>query len=138
LAKRDAHGVGSATSYAKRYALSAAVGIVSDDDDGNAATEPAPPPRAKSAPKAADKPSARETVNTVTGEIQAPTTSSLISLPQRKRLYVIAKKHGWTDSEVKTLLSTRYGVASSADIPWIKYDEIIHLLEAGLDTEPAA
>lgn len=37
LAKRDAHGVGSATSYAKRYALSAAVGIVSDDDDGNAA-----------------------------------------------------------------------------------------------------
>lgn len=39
LAKRDAHGVGSATSYAKRYALSAAVGIVSDDDDGNAATD---------------------------------------------------------------------------------------------------
>lgn len=37
LAKKDAHGVGSATSYAKRYALSAAVGIVSDDDDGNAA-----------------------------------------------------------------------------------------------------
>jgi hypothetical protein len=138
LAKRDAHGVGSATSYAKRYALSAAVGIVSDDDDGNAATEAAPPPRAKSAPKTADKPPARETVNTVTGEIQAPTTSSAISLPQRKRLYVIAKKHGWTDAEVKTLLSTKYGLASSADIPWIKYDEIIHLLEAGLDTEPAA
>jgi hypothetical protein len=39
LGKRDAHGVGSATSYAKRYALSAAVGIVAeDDDDGNAAS----------------------------------------------------------------------------------------------------
>lgn len=36
-AKKDAHGVGSATSYGRRYALSAAVGIVSDDDDGNAA-----------------------------------------------------------------------------------------------------
>lgn len=39
-AKRDAHGVGSATSYAKRYALSAAVGVVSDeDDDDNAAAK---------------------------------------------------------------------------------------------------
>lgn len=36
-AKADAHGVGSATSYARRYALSAAVGIVADDDDGNGA-----------------------------------------------------------------------------------------------------
>lgn len=38
LSKRDAHGVGSATSYGKRYALSAAIGVVAaDDDDGNAA-----------------------------------------------------------------------------------------------------
>lgn len=35
--KPNAHGVGSATSYARRYALSAAVGVVQDDDDGNAA-----------------------------------------------------------------------------------------------------
>lgn len=38
LTKPDAHGVGSATSYGKRYGLSAAIGVVSDeDDDGNAA-----------------------------------------------------------------------------------------------------
>jgi hypothetical protein len=38
LAKPDAHGVGSATSYGKRYGLSAAIGVVSDDDDdGNGA-----------------------------------------------------------------------------------------------------
>jgi hypothetical protein len=38
MAKRDAHGAGSATTYAKRYALSAALGISADeDDDGNAA-----------------------------------------------------------------------------------------------------
>jgi hypothetical protein len=43
LVKKDAHGVGSATSYGKRYALSAAVGIVSDDDDGNAAAASARP-----------------------------------------------------------------------------------------------
>lgn len=39
--KRDAHGVGSATTYAKRYALQAAAGIASDDDDGNAASQQA-------------------------------------------------------------------------------------------------
>ncbi len=40
MMKQDAHGVGSATSYAKRYSLSAAIGIVADedDDDGNAAS----------------------------------------------------------------------------------------------------
>lgn len=35
--KNDAHGYGSACSYARRYALSAAFGTVADDDDGNAA-----------------------------------------------------------------------------------------------------
>lgn len=33
MARQDAHGVGSAISYAKRYGLSAAIGVVSDDDD---------------------------------------------------------------------------------------------------------
>lgn len=39
LNKMDAHGVGSASSYGKRYALCAAVGVVSgdEDDDGNLA-----------------------------------------------------------------------------------------------------
>lgn len=47
IAKRDAHGVGSATTYAKRYALSAALGISADeDDDGNAASTPASGPKA--------------------------------------------------------------------------------------------
>jgi hypothetical protein len=49
--KPNAHGVGSATSYARRYALSAAVGVVQDDDDGNAAasvdTKPADAPAMK-------------------------------------------------------------------------------------------
>jgi len=39
LSKRDAQGVGSALTYARRYSLSAALGVVADeDDDGNAAS----------------------------------------------------------------------------------------------------
>lgn len=39
LSKKDAQGVGSALTYARRYSLSAALGVVADeDDDGNAAS----------------------------------------------------------------------------------------------------
>lgn len=37
LGKVDAHGIGSALTYARRYALSAFLGIAPEDDDGNAA-----------------------------------------------------------------------------------------------------
>jgi hypothetical protein len=47
MSKRDAHGVGSATTYAKRYGLSAALGISADeDDDGNAASQATSGPKA--------------------------------------------------------------------------------------------
>lgn len=39
LSKVDAQGVGSGITYARRYALMAAIGIAPEDDDGNAAAE---------------------------------------------------------------------------------------------------
>lgn len=42
LQKTDAHGVGSASTYARRYALGAALGVAAEDDDGNEALKPAP------------------------------------------------------------------------------------------------
>lgn len=40
VGKVNAHGYGSAITYARRYALAAALGVVADeDDDGNAASE---------------------------------------------------------------------------------------------------
>lgn len=38
--KQDAQGFGSAITYGKRYTLQAALGIASEDDDGNAASKP--------------------------------------------------------------------------------------------------
>jgi hypothetical protein len=40
LPKYDAQAYGSAITYARRYALAAMAGVVTDDDDGNAATKP--------------------------------------------------------------------------------------------------
>ena len=53
-AKADPQGVGSAVTYARRYALSAILGIVADeDDDGNAATHNEPKKALSVAEKAA-------------------------------------------------------------------------------------
>ena len=42
IAKKDAHGIGAATTYGRRYLLSAMVGIAQADDDGNGAIKTAP------------------------------------------------------------------------------------------------
>lgn len=61
LVKRDAHGVGSASTYAKRYALSAALGIAADDDDdGNAAVAAAGKAKNSRAVAAAPNPTAAQ------------------------------------------------------------------------------
>ena len=54
--KNDPQAVGSAITYAKRYALSAIFGITSDqDDDGNEATQPAKSKQSQPAKKQAPK-----------------------------------------------------------------------------------
>ena len=42
VSKLDAQGVGSAITYARRYALAAFVSVAPDDDDGNAAVQGGP------------------------------------------------------------------------------------------------
>ena len=42
IAKKDAHGVGAATTYGRRYLLSSMVGVAQADDDGNGAIQKAP------------------------------------------------------------------------------------------------
>jgi hypothetical protein len=54
LAKRDAHGIGSATTYGRRQGLQAMSGVAPLDDDGNAAT--ASGPREKATPQETPKP----------------------------------------------------------------------------------
>lgn len=64
--KQDMQGYGSAISYARRYSLSAMLGVISeDDDDGNAASTPAPKPQAAQA--AAPKPMVHQNPDVVKG-----------------------------------------------------------------------
>ena len=55
-AKNDPQGFGSALTYARRYSLMVAAGLAPADDDGNAASKPAPVAAPKPVPKPAAPP----------------------------------------------------------------------------------
>lgn len=54
--KRDPQGFGSAITYARRYSLQSALGIPTEDDDGNEASKPVNTLAPKSLPVAAPAP----------------------------------------------------------------------------------
>ena len=67
LQKQDMQGMGSAITYARRYALAGIVGIAQEDDDANKASAPLPADPVDSKPKSANDPrpkgNARSRVN---------------------------------------------------------------------------
>jgi len=86
VSKHDAQGFGSALTYARRYSLSAAVGVAPEDDDGNAASKcqapapqrPATPPpeaiKAKAAQMKADSAAAAKVNKPVREVIEGTAT----------------------------------------------------------------
>jgi hypothetical protein len=72
VSKVNAHGYGSAITYARRYALSAALGVVADeDDDGNKASETASPAARIAASNSTARATADEAFNDLPPEAQA-------------------------------------------------------------------
>lgn len=61
--KNDPQAYGSALTYARRYGLMALLGVVAEDDDGHAASQPAPAP-VKRAPKNAKREALRAEIFT--------------------------------------------------------------------------
>ncbi len=86
VTKSDAQGVGSALTYARRYALAAMVGVAPEDDDGNAATKAAP----------------KKVVAIGKGVISATTGAvESLSSPEKDRARSIAKRMGelWKEED---------------------------------------
>ena len=96
--------LGSAITYARRYAWASLLGIASeDDDDGNTAGTAAPVPAAP--------------------EVR------VITAAQRKRLRAIQKEKGVTDEHLKALVRDVAGVESSMLIPAVRYDALVTAVE---------
>jgi hypothetical protein len=100
--------LGSAITYARRYAWASLLGIAAeDDDDGNSAgTAPARAPKGKSAKAITDA--------------------------QRRRLFAIAGEHSITLDQVRQIIADVTGdpEGSTSSITTDRYDDIVALLEA--------
>jgi len=90
VSKADAQGYGSATTYLRRYALMAAVGIPQDDDDGNAAAA-AKPNTQPTKPKV-DPPAAKPTFsNSAPGSIDPKQRIAIEKLAKDKNIDLIMR-----------------------------------------------
>ena len=95
-------GAGSAITYGRRYALSAVLGISSeDDDDGNSL----------------------EKTQQNSGQKKQLTEK------QVKRLYAIANSAGFSTADVKKVLMKDYNKTQAADLTKQEYDEICERLQ---------
>jgi hypothetical protein len=120
IAKRDAQAVGSAISYGRRYSLSAALGIVAEDDDGNAASDRSP---------------ASQPTN---GHVRAngngkPSGPQRITRDQRNALRDAAKQHQWPPDKYYQLLG-KYGFRADDDITPDVYPTIFQCVHQGTMT----
>ena len=117
--KQNSQGLGSAITYARRYAISAVLGIVADeDDDGHKAANArreAPAPRAE-----APKP---------TGD------GGVITEAQRRRLFATAMSSGKTNEQVKATILRLTGQDSSKGITRDKYEAVVAAVEASGNVE---
>lgn len=115
--KVTAQGAGSIITYARRYALSAVLGLATEDDDDAGSQESArpvakqqkPKPKQPQPPKA-DKPS----------QPKPKAKEGMISEAQRKRLFTLAK--GSNDIVRKVL--AEYEIASTGEVPELLYTDI--------------
>ena len=125
--KNDPQGLGSAITYARRYSLSAILGLVSDDDDdANVATKPESKPKVESKP--VEKP------------VEAPKAEpKLASEAQVKKIYASVKEKGITADQAKAYLKSTFNKLSTKELTVTEASQLIaDILVGKLNTKPLA
>jgi hypothetical protein len=100
--KATAQGAGSAVTYARRYTLSAILGLASEEDDDGNGAEPN------------KKPSGNNT--------EQPKT---LSDGQVSRLFAIASKKGYNPEAVKKTIMQKYNTSEIKSLSKVHYDEAV-------------
>lgn len=104
--------IGAVITYARRYAYQAILGIAAEEDtDAQAEAAPAKP-----------------TVVKIDGHRATE--------PQRKKIFALARKLGWTDEAIKAFIREHYEVDSTSDLTVTQASDFITYLEAQEDGPP--
>jgi len=104
--KNDPQGLGSAITYARRYSLSAILGLVSDDDDdANTATKPETRQEVKTEPRPKPETTA-----------PAPTKAEGITVPQTKKIHATAKEKGLSPESARSYMQKTFKKNSTKEL----------------------
>lgn len=126
---------GIAATYSRRYASYAVLSVGGEtDNDGRAihdAENPKPAPRPASPPAREPEPPHSSTPEYEESQKKKRPASEA----QRKRMWAIAKKAGYTSDDLKTACRELFDVSSSDALTWGQVDTIVELCEAGKLTE---
>ena len=119
--KDDPQSLGSAISYARRYSLSALLGIVADeDDDANVATKPEPKLEAKIPPRQNDP---------LLGDKDQQ--KEKITPAQTKKIYASVKGMGIEVPTIKNYLKDVFKKMSTKELTVSEASRLIEDIEAG-------
>ena len=119
--KPDPQSIGSALTYARRYALSAILGVSADDDDAEEAmgrkdTKPLSDNIRKATSPPKEKSSAVDQVAELAEQIKEKLAGELPEFKNGTELVNYALKHGWKMDKIRTAL----GIETPADIKDVK------------------
>jgi len=109
--KDDPQGLGSAMTYARRYTLSAMLGITAEDEDDDAEVASG---RGKQSQQS------------------KATSPDLATDAQRKKIFASMKERGYTEEQLKAWVMSQYGKESTKDLTKKEASEVI---EAILDSK---
>ena len=143
MTRDDPQGVGSAITYARRYALASMVGVVSDEDDDAEGTIPRTEAKPKSlklvkAPASVAPPTATAT----TVPVASPATKTQNRVAKIRQIFTMSAQLGQSPQDMKKTIgmSVGYGrpIKESSEIKDENLDEIICIYSDKLNSQNAA
>lgn len=144
--KADAQGFGGGMTYARRYALSAMVGVTTDeDDDGNSAAENPEPPKSRSSnPQPTGAPSPITPKGPVTGNLEeaygikksagqsdqpaAVMPNQQVSFVQANQLNDAGKPTGWNMKTINDYIKVRFNKSKATLLSLTEYEEMMKVV----------
>lgn len=122
MGKQDMQGLGSALTYARRYSVSALLGIASDDcDDANGA--------ARGTATNTNTPSSQNATAPAGSETKTP---QMATEAQRKKIDELRNACGWSTDDIKAEIALTYKVKSSRELTLQQAKQMIDRLETAL------
>jgi len=123
--KLDGHGIGSALTYARRYALSTALGLATEsDDDANAASADTQPQHKQTKREAQQLAHQRQTQQK-TAQQTATQASNRYA-----RLFAIANKRKLSDKAIKGLVYYYFAKTSLKDLSGEELNQLCNMIES--------